>query len=100
MWFEGRGKDHYIKGQKQNNLGKIPLEKRAAQCAMHGVWGRAEPQGSVVHNITLHFYKRLFAQLEPVTSLEKSLYVGKIKKSKQITVRYQVRIGSTKTVSS
>jgi len=36
---------------------------------MHGVWRRAGPQGSIVRNLTLHFCKRLFPRLEPVTFL-------------------------------
>ncbi|KAK4725711.1 hypothetical protein R3W88_030628 [Solanum pinnatisectum] len=35
---------------------------------MHGVGGRARPQGSIVCNLTLHFCKRLFPRLEPMTS--------------------------------
>ncbi|KAK4725291.1 hypothetical protein R3W88_028070 [Solanum pinnatisectum] len=35
---------------------------------MRGVQRRAGPQGSVVKSLTLHFYKKLFPQLEPVTS--------------------------------
>nr|XP_033508317.1 uncharacterized protein LOC117273294 [Nicotiana tomentosiformis] len=35
---------------------------------MREVRGRAEPQGSIIRSLTLHFCKRLFPRLEPVTA--------------------------------
>ncbi|KAM3269009.1 hypothetical protein P3S67_030973 [Capsicum chacoense] len=35
---------------------------------MHGVRGRAPPQGCIVRSLTLHFCLRLFPRLEPVSS--------------------------------